>query len=47
MQKKAYWAINPIIFGDTNGFYCKMWKILSKKWINHRKIFEKPRYQKH
>jgi len=30
MQKKAYWLIKPIIFGDTNNFYCEMWEILAK-----------------
>ena len=33
MQKKAYWVIKPINFGNVNGFCLKMWKISSKKWI--------------
>jgi hypothetical protein len=30
MQKKAYWGIKPINFGDVKVFLGKMWKILFK-----------------
>ena len=47
MQKKAYWSIKPIIFGETNNFYCEMWKILSKKRITNRKVLNITVYPKY
>lgn len=36
-----------IIFGEINGFYFKMWKILSKKWITSSNFLKIAKCQKY